>query len=107
MAHRAMVVASVVVVAMGAYVFMGYINRPAWSTVYRAEDATSLTQAIEDLNGAGIQNQVDGNTISVPRAQLTAARSALASDTAVSGSNSCQGYELLDSSSLSMSNDVQ
>jgi flagellar M-ring protein FliF len=107
-AHRVMVIASVLVVAMAAYLFMGWVNRPEWSTVYQATDANDLTTALESLNGAGVPNQVSGNTISVPSASLTMARSALADSTGAGGSGaSCEGWELLDGGSMTISNAVQ
>lgn len=101
-AHRVMIVAAVLAVAMLAVPFVRWITTPSYTVLYSGLDDQGVAEAIDGLETAGVPYQLEGSRVLVPQEQLYATRAALAQE-GIAGRSTPAGYELLDAQGLSVS----
>lgn len=103
-AHRVQVgiaVAAFLILAVG---FGRWVTTPTYTVLYSGLDDAGVAAAISELESIGTPYKIEagGSRILVPRDQLYATRASLAS-AGVGGASTPQGYELLDSQGLTVS----
>ena len=103
-AHRVVIVAAVLGVALGAGAFFKWVTTPSYTVLYAGLDDAGVSDVIDELETAGVPYKLGagGSSILVPREQLYTTRASLAS-AGISGETVPAGYELLDSGGLSVS----
>jgi flagellar M-ring protein FliF len=103
-AHRVVIVSALAALAMLAVLFLGWVTTPSYTVLYSGLDDKAVASAIEELDTLGVPYKLEGGgrTILVPREALYETRASLAG-AGVSGAAVPQGYELMDSGGLSVS----
>lgn len=103
-AHRVVIVAAIVALAMFAVLFVRWVTTPSYTLLYSGLDDKTLATTIEGLETAGVPYKLEGggSRVLVPREQLYETRAALAAEGVV-GEAAPPGYELLDEQGLSVS----
>lgn len=102
LAHRAVLGAAAVVVAVVAAGFLRWVSTPSWAVLYTGMEPAEVSTVLDELESLGVAHRLDGSTVQVPRADLFDTRARLAG-AGIAGSPSAPGYELLDAQGLSVS----
>jgi flagellar M-ring protein FliF len=102
--HKVVAVSALVVLALAGYLFFQWVSTPTYAVLYTDLDDTQLSEVIEGLESQGVLYQVEsgGSRVLVPQSQVHTARARLAA-AGVRAGMAVEGYELLDSGGLSVS----
>lgn len=102
--QRVGVGAALVVAAVAVGWFANWVNTPSFSVLYSDLPESQVSQVTQSLDSAGIPYRLDagGRTVLVPRESVYQVRADLAGE-GIQGEVVPQGYELLDSQGLTVS----
>ena len=103
-AHRVLIVTAAGVFLMLTVLFSRWVTTPSYTVLYSGLADGDVAEVVDTLEAAGVPYQLEagGSTVMVPRDQLYATRADLA-QSGVSGTVEPEGWELLDSQGLSVS----
>jgi flagellar M-ring protein FliF len=104
LAHQVTIGAAVALLAMAAVLFFQWVSTPSFTILYTDLDDQTLATVVDELERQGVEYQIEGggSRVLVPRADVYRLRS----DMAVAGIEAGgvpEGYELLDSQGLNVS----
>jgi flagellar M-ring protein FliF len=103
-AHRVVVGVAVATFLLLAFGFVRWVTAPSYTVLYSGLDDAGVAAAVSELETLGTPYRIEagGSRILVPRNELYATRASLAS-AGVAGASTPQGYELLDTQGLTVS----
>ena len=103
-AHRVVIVTALAVLVMLLVMFSRWVMTPSYTVLYSGLADEQVASVVDSLETAGVPYKLEsgGSTVMVPQDQLYATRADLAAS-GVSGSVTPEGWELLDSQGLSVS----
>lgn len=103
-AHRIGVVAAIVGLLMGAFMFVQWVSAPSYTVLASNLDDADVGEVVDLLESEGVAYEIGGGgtTVLVPRQRLYTTRAALA-QAGVDANATPGGYELLDEQGLTVS----
>ncbi len=102
LAHKVMIVAAIGVLAIAATAFFRWVAQPAYTVLYSDLDQERAGEIMDELDAMGVDHQLEGSRIEVPREDVHEARAGLAQE-GLSGAPQVPGYELMDDQGMSVS----
>lgn len=102
--HQVVIGIAVAVLAMAAFLFFRWVSTPSYTLLYSNLDDQTLGTVVDELERLDIPYEIEGggSRLLVPRSEVYRVRADLASSGVRSGATA-QGYELLDSQGLNVS----
>ncbi len=101
-AQRAGIAVAAVVLIMAAVPFVQWVMTPSYTLLYAGLDDRELAEVTTELDGQGIDYELEGNRVLVPQGELHTVRASLA-EQGITGAPAVEGYELLDEQALGVS----